>query len=356
MTISGSGIVNFDSNDQKYNWNKQRDVERCSYKNVSFGKGRYYKKTDGENEFFYKVPIISADCIRHAIYEDEMSVHLPNIMHDDNLLLNAIASPAFLERGYMFPRSGKTQWKRKSPLSISYAKGIDSSVSSLETFSNSQEKNVEKSEEGSETSFFKREVRGDTTYECLGAIDISELGFISMSEVHDRLSFDSDYCSKYSDKLSKRLGSDIPQSSFFIKDKDLYCIPEQGIKLTEEQVKMLVTDIVKRLCLFSVSRCSTGFAKTTELKVKFVNNAIEDLIDNEEGWVTVFDSKKIDLSCFDSQVYESNYTQVDLIEQAKQEVDSYKKKYGYTEEKKKSSTKTKKKSNKETDEESNEDE
>jgi hypothetical protein len=331
MVISGSGIVNFDSNDQKWLWNKQNGVERVNHNNVSFGKGRYYKTTSSDGkEYLEKVAVISADCIRHAIFEDNMFIHLPNVMHDDELLLKVVASPAFLERGYLFAREGKTIWKRKSPLAFGYAKAITSSVSSLETYSNSQPKSgIEKSEDVSETSFFKREVRGDTTYECSGFIDIGELGFISLSEVHDRLSFDYDYADKFIKNLSEKIGTDIPKPAFYQKVGDLYEIPELGIKLTDDLVKALTVDIIKRLARFNIMRTTNGNAQTTNLKIKIVNDPLEDLMSDDDGWIDVFDGKKFNHNCVDKLTVSETYKKVTLEEEAKQKIASYRKKFGY---------------------------
>lgn len=333
-TIEGSGIVNFDSNDQKWLWNRQCDVEKCFHNNVSFGKGRYYPATktdkDGNQvDFLTKTGIISADCIRHAMYEDSMFIHLPNVMHDDELLLRTIANPAFVERGYMFARDEKTTWKRKSGFLISYAKAITTSAPALETFSNTQPKTGEnKSEDSAETSFFKREVRGDTTYELSGVIDVGELGFISVSEIHDRVNFDSDYSKKYREFLGAKLGSEVNEVGFYNKNGDAYNIPEQGILLSPDQVKTLTIDILKRLARFNITRAVTGFAKTTSLSIKFVSDPLEDTFEDAAGWVEIF-NKKFDSSVIDSAVFDEAYTKTELQTEASQKIESYKKKFGY---------------------------
>ncbi|MCK9567592.1 hypothetical protein M0R72_01420 [Candidatus Pacearchaeota archaeon] len=331
--IEGSGIVNFDSNDQRFIWNRQRNVESVWHNNVSFGKGRYYPEvgSDGDDrEYLKKVGVISADCIRHSMYEDCMFIHLPNVMHDDGLLLSTVAHPAFLERGYMFARDNRSSWKRKSAFALSYARAVTSSAPMLETYSNSQPKTGEnKTEDVAETSFFKREVRGDTTYELSGAIDVSELAFISLSDVHDRLSFDLDYAARYRELLKGRMGSEIPEPAFFQKNGDVYDIPECGILLTQAQVKFLTTNILRRLALFNVVRTVTGSAKTASVSIKIVSDPLEDLFGNPDGWVEIFDGKKFDVSAFDGESFATAYTKVKLQEEALQKCDSYKKKFGY---------------------------
>ena len=49
LDIQGNGVVNYDSNDQKYLWNKNAEkagVEFVKYDNVSFAKKRWYKNGD----------------------------------------------------------------------------------------------------------------------------------------------------------------------------------------------------------------------------------------------------------------------------------------------------------------------
>lgn len=337
--IEGSGIVNFDSNDQKWLWNRQKNVERCHHDNVSFGKGRYYasgEKTDKGDDILVKTAIISADCIRHNMYEDNMFIHLPNIMHNDNLLLNAVATPAFIERGYLFARKDKTIWKRKSALAFGYAKAVSSSEAALETCSNSQPKTGEnKTEEAAETSFFKREVRGDMKYEMSGAIDVSELAFLSLSDIHDRLSFDSDYADVFREKLSAKIGSEVPEAGFFKKKGSAYDIPEHGILLTQEQVHFLVLDILKRLARFNLIRTVTGTAYTTKLEVKFVNDPLTDTTNNPDGWVVVFNNGQFNADVLGGIEFDEGYTKVDLMDEAMKEIDNYRKKYGFEEKNKK---------------------
>lgn len=328
FSIVGSGIVNFDSNNQKYLWNKQRDVERVKDNNVSFGKGRFYKSANQDGDYLEKVGVISSDCIRHSLYENEMFIHLPNIMHDDGALLNTVATPAMIERGYMYARDGKSIWKRKSAFAISYAKLVNGTVSQLETYSNNQPKNnLEKVECKSETSFFKKEVRGDSQYVGTGFIELSELGFISMSDVHDRLSFDSDYVEQFTNLLSKRLPSEITQNDvgYFERKNDIYGIPELGIKLNDDNVRFLVKDILSRIVRFNIVRTSSGDARTSELKIKIVNDPIKDLISDPDGWVTIFDGKTVDLSVIDSLPVESLYGLIDVNEAVKR-VSGYKQK------------------------------
>jgi len=330
VEIEGQGIVNFDSVNQKWLWGRQEDVEKIIDNNVTFGKGRYYSVTDSNGKvktdqygkvILTKVPVISADCIRHSMYEDNMPVHLPNIMHDKTLLLKAVATPAFLERGYMFAMAGETSWRRTSAFKCSYAKAVEHSVSSLETFANSQAKTA--SEETAGTSFFKREVRGEMKYELSGAIDLSELGFISLSDIHDRMNFNPDFAAIFADHLSKKMGSEVSSPAYYNKEHNVYEIPELGIKLTEEQVKFLSLDILKRLARFNLAKTVTGWAKTKSVKIKLVTDVFDD-----SEWVTIFSDNKFNSKVLDDVQLYSAYSVTDLGNEKKL-CDEYRNNFGY---------------------------
>jgi len=46
-TLEGKGVVNFDSNDQKYMWNQLKNKERSTHDNVSFAKKKLVFKKRG---------------------------------------------------------------------------------------------------------------------------------------------------------------------------------------------------------------------------------------------------------------------------------------------------------------------
>lgn len=334
VLFNGDGIVNFDSPDQKYLWNKLEGAGFIRHNNTMVGKARYESKKvtrqnqdkeDYEKEVYTRVPINSADCIRHTMYEDVMRTHLPNVQHDDDWLIRTIANPAFIQRGYMFPRANKESWKRKSSLAFGYAKGITPSVPAIETFSNSQERdNVEKSESGSETSFFSREVRGQVNYEMTGVIDLAELGFISLSDVHDRLGFHPDLDGEFIEMFKKHFKfEDTITSGYFVREGDAYEIPEQGILLGDKYVIAMVEDILKRLARFNLVRTTTGFLQTAKVEVMVVKDPLTDRVTNTDGWINVFDNGKFSVDFLKGLKIERVYNETS-IEEAIEKVRHYK--------------------------------
>jgi hypothetical protein len=287
-TLIGNGIVNFDSNEQKWLWNKQNGVEHVKHNNVSFGKGRYYETLDVDgNKVIRKTAVISSDCLRHAMYETEQPVHMPNVMHNMILLVNSLANKASIERGWQVS-APKLNWHRKSSFTLDCARAIESSQPMLETYAKSSERDNSKDEEKSNANFFKREVRGDTKYELIGSIDTTEIGFIPMSEPHDRVNIHSDQAKQFCDKLSLSLNSEVQEPQFYQKQGDIYGIPEYGVLLTQEQRKLLILDILERLARLSIRRSSSGWVEMENLQIKLVKNPLQDRYNLDEKWITVY--------------------------------------------------------------------
>jgi hypothetical protein len=320
LTIDGVGVVNFDSENQKYLWNrmdKNSGVEIARTNNVAFGKATYSRSGDK----LTRSPKISADALRHAMWENEMATIIPNVMHFDEMLLNALASPMLVTRGYMFAKDNGT-FKRKSPVVFSAAHA-EHDIAQLETHSNTTPKFKDddekilvdaKSQEDSATSFFSRETRGQLTYRSEGSVDLTELGFISLSDVHGRMALNPDHQEEYRQLLKQRLGSDedIPAPAYYVKPFDVYKIPEYGIKLTENQVRLLLKDLFQRISSINIQRTTTGYARTQAVDVKLVQDPIDDLFYEDDGWFVVKEAgKRPNLSFIEGLTIDDTYYQVD---------------------------------------------
>lgn len=287
LTLQGHGVVNFDSNDQKWYHNQQDGVSLVRHDNVSFAKGRYYRKPHTDK--LLKKIVISAECLRHNMYINEMPNYSTNIMHHRPSLLNFLASKAAVERGYMFATKAATL-KRKSPVNITEAEQFGLAKSSIETNSNSGVKTSKTDEDAAgDTSFYAREMVGDITYEALGSIDIDELQYISLSPNYDRLAVDPDMAAEYLDTLSADLGSRVPEPAYYRKSKSLTTVPEYGILLTDDQTKGLVSDILTRLMSINIAKSQTGHAYTRRLDIKIVENPLVDTF-HSRNWTRIYDS------------------------------------------------------------------
>lgn len=332
VKLAGHGVVNFDSGEQKWTWNALvSQGEKSRYDNVQFAKKRWYKKDskdkDGNEAYDYKL-VISADCLRHNIFVDDYFYQSPNIFAHPGLLNKMIATPASILRGYFFAREGKTSLKRKSAIVITEAEQSNNAISTIETFSRSgkKEERDQESDTG-DTTFFKRECVGEIKYEAMGAVDLRELQFVSMSELYDRLALQPDYFEPaYRPILEKHLNTKLSKPGYFIVNGSAICTPEYGFIFTAEQQVMLAREFFKRLLRTQVTKSAGGFAQVTEVQVKYVADPLNDRVDSKEGWKTVTKETDIDFTPFsfyeqyeDKKALELNKELEDAVQKSKSE-------------------------------------
>jgi hypothetical protein len=285
MELKGKGVVNFDSNDQKYLWNentKNSGQERVSHNNVSFAKKRWYKNEDGS--FDHKL-IISSNCLRHYIFSDDTLYQSPNIINNANLLNSMIASPGLILRGYMFAEKDPAKSiKRSSVLSITDAEQTNNSISSIETFARSGEKIVD--ENKSDTSFFKKETVGEITYEAIGAIDLMQMQFISCDQIFDRLALNPDTFEDYSNFLSTKLPNFNSKLSYYQIKGSAIELPEYGFILSKDNIVFLTKELLRRMINLKI-RKSAAYAETINIQYKLVSDPFQDKLNNDDGWNTL---------------------------------------------------------------------
>jgi hypothetical protein len=304
VKLAGHGVVNFDSGDQKFTWNALvSQGEKSRFDNVQFAKKRWYKKDgkdkNGNDLFDYKI-VISADCLRHNIFIDDFFYQSPNVFAHPSLLYKMIATPSAVLRGYFFAREGKTSFKRKSSIAITEAEQTNGAISTIETFSRSgkKEERDEETDTG-DTTFFKRECVGDIEYMAMGAVDLRELQFVSMSELYDRLAvIPDDFNTYYRPVLEKHLNSRLLEPGYFIIRGSAICTPEYGFTFSADQQQALVREFFKRLLRTQVTKSAGGYAHITEVKIKYVYDPLVDRVDSAEGWKTLGKESEIEFKPF----------------------------------------------------------
>lgn len=302
VELKGNGIVNFDSGDQKYLWNKNASdngQEKSLYDNVSFAKKRWYKEN---GKTTHKI-IISSNCLRHNIFSDDVLFQSPNIMNNKNLLYSMIGSPGSLLRGYLFTQKDVTSIHRSSVLNITDAQQTNEAISSIETFARSGEKVSD--ENKSDTSFFKKESIGDITYEALGSIDLMQLQFISCDEIFDRLAFNPDDFEEYKKSMVTRFPDFNPTLGFYQIKNSVIELPEYGIKLSKENTVSLTKELLTRILNTNI-RTSGAYAEVVKVSYKLVFDAFENKMSNKDGWVEI-DQKSINDLDFEPQDYYVEY-------------------------------------------------
>lgn len=236
LEFEGNGCVNYDSNDQKYILNKYKF---CNAQNENNKLG---KKCFSKDEKTYKYKV-SSECLRHYCFFDEIEFENSKISYLPTILYNAIASPAFLLKGYVFtvPKS----IKKKSPLTLTDAveTGEGRTVCNLEVHS--------KAGERSDTSLYFSDNVGKANYESNVVIDLTELQFISDDSTYDRRGVGVDGGPTeqlFLSALKRHLGTDYKFDYYYMKKgltMDEWA--EKGILLTQDNVDFLVKDMIRRL-------------------------------------------------------------------------------------------------------------
>ncbi|MEN6624247.1 MAG: hypothetical protein ABFD50_22210, partial [Smithella sp.] len=253
---------------------------------------------DENNKPHYDVKLkISSDCLRNAIFSMDFPFQNNTIMHSKRLLNRSIASVAGLLRGYMFEAVGFTGLKRKSPVIIVDAEQTCNSLSTIDLHSTSGAKKKNYNDDTAGTSFFYKETIGSVEYGFYGAINLTELQFISLSEVFDRMAVNPDeFEDLYRPHLEKSIGEKVADPGYYLMKNAVNPLPEEGVLLTQAQTIFLVKEFFKRLLSLNITRSASAYASLSGLQVKYVRNPITDKMDSEDGWIIIkeIDDIKID--------------------------------------------------------------
>lgn len=294
----GHGVVNYDSSDQSYIYNKLvEDGEKSIHKNVSYAKKQFYVDKDGKTK--YKL-VISSDCLRHNIFIDDFMFQSPKVATYPDALKMSIGTVASMLRGYMFTSKNNGTQKRKSPITITEALQTCNAIPKIETFSKSGFKIIKEGEDkehqDGDTTLFKRETIGDIEYESEGFIDIRELQFCSLSEQYGRMAFSSDEFKDIKTYLEKSIGSKIQETpQYYTPKNSSVCLPELGFMFTNKQQVKLVREFFKRLLRMTIKK-THSYARVSEVHVKFSSDPIMDNFESKRGWIKLTDENMIDFS------------------------------------------------------------
>jgi len=316
VSINGNGVVNYDSKEQKWVWNEYRPAEKEFHDNTIFAKKRWYKN-DEDGKVDTRL-IISSGCLKHEIFIKEIPFQSPNIMNNEHLLLNMLASPESLLRGYLFANKGKPTLKRSSAITLTDAEQTCGAISTLETFSKSGEKNID--ENKSDNTFFKKETVGKIQYEAFGAIDLMQLQFISTDEVFDRLGVNPDLFPTYKEILSSRMKIDSELGYYKIKNS-VVDLPEYGFMFSNENIVFLTKLFFKKLLSVNI-RKSNSYANVVSLEYKMVYDPLIDTLESEDNW------KKMTATDLDNFDFETNefyeFVDSDFAKKQREEIERMK--------------------------------
>jgi len=283
--MKGCGVVNFDDNSQKFALNKLGIKDIIGDDNVKYAKKVFFKTDNG---YDYRVKI-SGDCIRKGIFSNSVENVNPMVVKNEIVACNYFLSPVGICRGYLYTNRDESGYKRKSPLTITDAIENGNAKSELEIGTTSGDRNS--------TSMFYTEKIGEAEYNFKGIIDLKQLMFIVADPLFDRMAINPDWLTTgvaekvmknlYGDKSSPRIGYFTASSKYLTNS-----IAEFGMLLNEELVAHLAKYILANIMKCSIKR-NNAYASVKSLKIKFVENIINDKMDDEEGWITINDLNDI---------------------------------------------------------------
>lgn len=309
--LKGRGVVNFDDKSQKYNL-RAKNINHLydSNDNVQYAKKEFF--LNEKNEWDYKI-IISDGALRNALFRNDYVSSIPHIHKYPMLYIPYIASISTLIRGFLSTEKEDNS-HRKSSVCLPSAIQTNNTQSSLEMRGRSGYKELKKEKKDSldakDTTIFKKETIGDVTYETKGFFDIQQLQFISADQAYGRYSINPDYFKLFAEELSKNIPGFNGTLGFYNMKDSALKYPELGLLFSENDIKFLMVEFIKRLLNLEIKR-SGAFAQIDTLKVKLVYNPLEDRLNNEEGWVdikTVSDFEEL-IKDVDIKIFyeESNY-------------------------------------------------
>ena len=291
--LTGRGIVNFDSKEQRYTLAKHGIFTGLN-ENVKLGKKAFVKtgnfKDDGNEIYDYKIKI-SADCLRHSIFEHDVDVVNGVLIQDPFILGTYMLSPVGLMRGYMFADKEMTL-RRKSPLTITDAIQCNDAKSEMEIGSTTGER--------TDISMYFSEKAGDMKYEFAGQIDIKQLQFLSADPFFDRMGINSDMIDSdevnliisnhYGKKEKAEYGVFSSMSKFTDKSYG-----EHGILFSNSICESVIKKTLKNMLSINIVR-NNAFAATSSLKIKLVDNivGVGQKMADEDNWIELTCEEDID--------------------------------------------------------------
>lgn len=307
--LEGNGIVNYDSKDQKWAYNKIKNKVLVKHDNVNFAK-KTFTSADDDGGLNYRLHI-SSNCVRHEIFKEEMLFQNTSLLTSDEMHLRSMANPSAFLRGYL-NTSPKATLKRASPISITSAIQTNNAVSNIEVFIKSGEKEVT-DEKKSNTLFFK-EACGEITYGGVGFIDLMQLQFLSCDAAYDRMALLSDDIERYVNIFKQHHPSLNVNIGYYQIKNSVFNLPEYGVLFSNDDILFFVKKFFKNMLSFNIAK-SGSYAKIKSISYKLIYDTVANLDDEDGGWVNIRNINDVNAIDFVSETFytQTNPTDVDAL-------------------------------------------
>lgn len=328
VDLKGRGIVNYDEvHNQKglnlKDWPYPVDSHGKKTDNVKVAKKELIETDEvnekGEKVYAYNVRI-SANCLRNAIFKNEVDVMNSSIRENDYVCSKYMLSPTGLLRCTVLTNTDGIGIRSASPLTIVDAIQSDNAKSFFEVNTTSGDR--------SDTSLFYTENVGDITYSTCGSINVKKLMFVCADPIFDRMHIKDDWINNgLAAKVLKSFYGDLanPKAGYFTANEKTLTgnLAEYGLLLNDELVDYLIKKQLEMILSMDISRAK-AFAKTSSLKIKIVNDPLVDTFDNEDGWIEIKSVDDINKLTFtpDKFYHESTFEEIEEIKRIKEAYDN----------------------------------
>jgi len=306
--MESDDIINFDSSHQKQmyigtdqenkmtmdkpnasQWAKDKKTD-----NVTYGK-KVFEMNGDQLEWVTK---IASNCIRHAIFEDDIPFQTPNLTHSPAVYAAFIASPMAILRGYQFTEKGQDENVKKSPVCVTAAKQINNAQSHLEINTRSGKK-TQNPDEADNTMFYK-ETAGYLKYEGHAVLDLNLLQFMSFDQIFNRYSFNPDMFPIFKSILQTKLPNFNSELGYYQIESSQVRIPEYGFMFSDENMVFLAKEFLTRLATANIFR-KDACGRITKVQYLICYDSIEHTFNTESGWVTIKTKEDINTLNFEPQ-------------------------------------------------------
>ena len=128
-----------------------------------------------------------------------------------------------------------------------------------------------------------------------------QLQFVSCSQIFDRMALDPDLFDVYAELLRKRLPNFNSSLNYYTIKNSVVELPERGFLFSDENIVELTKWTLRKMLNLKINR-TNAFVQIKNIKIKFVENVLEDKLNSEIGWVDLT-NEMIDSLTFEPEIF-----------------------------------------------------
>lgn len=259
----GYGIINYDSNDQKYQLRGKKEKPAFkkfephvgANKNVSFAKKVIYEDD-------YKIKV-SRECILNGMFGLGTN---GSIGYNTFLLKEYLGNIDFYLRGNLIETGkGGEITRNSSKITFPYAEQCGGSESTVDVGGHEGQKDSKNKasdkQHTSDTSFYHKEKIGDIKYKSgfSGVISLNELQFVPLDDINGRKRFNPDYFDEVKENLKYEIPSFDSKLAYYKKIANENTLPEYGFVFSDEDIKTMLKYFFRKMLNTRIRKAGSKF-------------------------------------------------------------------------------------------------